>query len=147
MIKSLLKNCKFERLKASQSAGTTVVTSDVLDMAGFESVLIKVILGTVTEGGSCTVKVQGCDTSGGTYVDLEGTSIQNTGSSDSDNYMLVEIINSKYRYLKVVATRADANVEIDSIDAIQFGAKALPVSQGSDVDVSEQHATPDEGTA
>jgi len=147
MIKSLLKDAQFDRIKVSQAAGQATITSDAVDMSGYEGALFKITLGTIAAGGLCTCKLQQCATSGGSYADLEGTSIVNTGDDAAEKIMLLELINPSKRYIKLVAVTSVANVGIDSIDVIKFGAKKVPVTQSGDVDVSEQHIGPDEGTA
>jgi len=68
------------------------------------------------------LKVQECDTSGGTYADVTGavfgtstaksgsTSTLPTGASDDDTIRLIQIdLRGRKRYLKVVATAGDGS--------------------------------------
>ena len=147
MIKSILKNCEVDRIMESVNAGTAANLSAAVDMAGYEGVLFVVSLGAITTTGIATVKVSQCDTSGGSYADLTGTSVASTADGDAQGLILVEVINPLERYLKVTVTTATANVEIDSVTAIKFGAKAMPITENADVIDSEQHISPAEGTA
>jgi len=149
MIKSLLSNAVVDRIKVSQAAGTGAVTSDPVDMAGYEGALFLVELGAIVSGGTNTCKVQQSsdDGSADAYGDLEGTSLVNSGDEAAEKVQAIEVINPGKRYLKLIATRAAQNVEIDSILVIKFGSRKLPVTQPANVDGSEQHVGPAEGTA
>jgi hypothetical protein len=53
-------------------ASSTTVTGSFVDTQGYESVTVVGIVGTRTDG-TYAFKVQDCDTSGGTYADLDPT--------------------------------------------------------------------------
>ena len=150
MIKSILKEAAFDRIKVSQAAGTTdVITSDAVDMAGYEGCLFVVTLGTLTSTGTVTCKLQQSSDNAVAdgYSDIEGSSKANSGDTATTKQILIEIINPQKRYLKLLATRATANCGIDSITAIKFGAKKLPITDDASVDGTLQLVGPAEGTA
>ncbi len=129
------------------AAGTTdTLTSDVLDTLGYDGVLFRVGFGAIAATGTATFKVQQCDTSGGSYADLTGTSSAATGTSD-DLVIECEIVRPQERYLKTVITRATDNAAIDFVEAILFN----PTRQAVDLDATilriERFNTPIEGTA
>lgn len=148
-MRSILKDAVIDRLLVSQAAaGLTETTNNSasIDCADAENVLFLVELGAISTGGLCTCKVQQSDDNS-TFSDVAGTSVVNSGDSAADKILAIEVLNPQARYLRVVTTRSTANVEIDSIIAIKHGAKKVPVSQSSDVDASEVHASPDAGIA
>lgn len=138
---------KVDGTNYTAAAGTSDLTSEYIDTAGYDSVVIRVGFGAITSSAVTSVKIQQCDTSGGTYADLEGTSI--AVADDDDNQMTVhEIVRPRERYLKVVIDRGTANAVVDFCSATLFGAGKLPVTHDSATVVSaEVHVSPAEGTA
>ena len=129
------------------AAGTTDLTSEAIDTQGFENVKIYIGFGAITAGAVTSVKVQQCDTSGGTYADLEGTSI--TVADDDDNQMtLHEIVRPRERFLKTVIDRGTQNAVVDFEVVVLTNARKQPSTDDSATVVSrEVHASPAEGTA
>lgn len=149
-IRSLLNGALFQKVigyTAAASTGTT--TSDAVDCAGAEGVLFLVDLGAITSTGTVTCKVQQSsdDAASDAYSDVAGSSIVNVGDASTTKQILVEVINPQKRYLKLLATRATANVVIDGVTAIKFGLKSEAATQGATVDGSKQLVAPAEGTA
>ena len=72
---SILKNAAIERVKVNQAAGTGDVTSDSVDMQGYEGVIFLTALGTITSTGVPSMKAQQSSDDGSTdtFADLEGT--------------------------------------------------------------------------
>jgi len=148
-MKSMLKEAVIDRIKTIAAAATGVVTSDAVDMAGFNACLFIVTLGTLTSAGTVTCKLQQSsdDGSADTYADIEGSSVANSGNTATLKQILVSIIDPRERYLKLVATRAVQNCGIDSIQAIKYNAKVVPITDDASVDASVEVIGPDEGTA
>lgn len=127
------------------AAAATSITSDAVDTAGFETCTFVVPIGTIVAGAVTSMKVTQCDTSGGSYADLTGTSI--TIADDDDNKLrYVEVYRPREQYLKLVVSRATQNATIGGIVAILSGATNRTVTQGTNV-AGEQHISPVEGTA
>lgn len=149
---NLAKNAKFIRLQPDDSgygvtAGTSDVTSEYIDMLGFEEVTIVTGFGAITSTAVTSVKVQQCDTSGGSYADLASTSI--SVADDDDNQMTVHsIYRPKERYLKVVTDRGTANAVIDfQIAILCLPTNAPPTHDSATVVSAEYFNSPAEGTA
>jgi hypothetical protein len=141
-IASLLKAGKFSKLEARAAAGTTDLTSDVLDMAGFDSVLFIASSGDATSGTVIEMQVFGNTAnsgSGGTEV-TDGTAAQtSTTGTDADNKLLIADIvrwNPAYRYAYGVFAIDTQNCEADGIYSIQYNARDLPVTQPASVGAS-----------
>lgn len=150
MERSLLKNAEFGRIKVAQVAGTSdVITSDAVDMQGFEHALFIVTLGAVTSTGTIALKLQQSEdnASADDYSDLEGSALSNVGDASSNKVLIIEALNTQKRWLKLVAARATAAIAVDSIQVIKFGSKKSPVDQPASVDGSLQLVGPVEGTA
>lgn len=125
---------------AAVATGTSTITGSALDMTGYEGAIFVVRLGSPATNNS--VKIQQCDTSGGTYADLTGTSV---GSHASDNPLIIDIKNTDEKFLKYVVTRGTTST-IDIVTIIQYGPQRLPVTQPSGTQIERWNA-PAEGTA
>jgi hypothetical protein len=127
------------------AAGTSVITSTAVDTAGFRECTFIVPLGTITAGGVQSLKVQQCDTVGGSYADLLGSN-QAIADTDDDGLRYTTIVNPQEQFLKLVVSRATQNATIGGIIAILSGARRKPVTQPAGVS-GEQFVFPAEGTA
>lgn len=125
---------------AAVATGTSTITGSALDMTGYEGAIFVVRLGAPATNNS--VKIQQCDTSGGTYADLTGTSV---GSHASDNPLIIDIKNTDEKFLKYVVTRGTTST-IDIVTIIQYGPQTRPVTQPSGTQIERWNA-PAEGTA
>lgn len=143
----LSHDCKIVQAATTTAgaAAATDITSDAIDTSGFEGCCFIVSVGTVASGAVTTIKVQQCDTSGGSYADLTGTSVTIADDGDDKTYY-VEVVRPREQYLKLVVDRATANATIGSITAVLFGASNKPVSHGATVS-GESHYAVAEGTA
>ena len=119
---------------------TSTITGSALDMTGYEGAIFVVRLGAPATNNS--VKIQQCDTSGGTYADLTGTSV---GSHATDNPLIIDIKNTDEKFLKYVVTRGTTST-IDIVTIIQYGPQTRPVTQPSGTQIERWNA-PAEGTA
>lgn len=127
------------------AAAFTDVTSDAVDTAGFESCCFIVPMGTVAATAVTSIKVQQCDTSGGSYADLVNTSVT-IADSDDDKTFYVEVSRPREQFLKLVVDRATANATVGGIIAVLSGAGLKPVSHGTGVS-GETHYGSAEGVA
>jgi uncharacterized membrane-anchored protein len=125
---------------APVAAGTSTITGTALDMAGFEGAMFIVRLGTPATNNS--LHLTQCDTSGGSYAAILGTSV---GSHATDTPLIVDIYRPKEQYLKYVVTRGTSST-IDIVAIIQYGAGNRPTSQPSGTQIEHFYDTA-EGTA
>lgn len=139
MLMNFLKDCKITRLANDAAAGTSDITSSVLDMAGFDSVIFLALLGDVTAGDVLTLTAKqntANSTSSPAPTAITGAVIGpiTAGATDNDNGIFaLEIMRPAQRYVFVVLNRTTQNAVVDGIIAIQFNAKSLPVTQDSSV--------------
>lgn len=149
---NLSSNLKTFRFKVdgtnyTGAAGTSDLTSEALDTAGFEGVRIVLGFGAIVAGAVTSVKAQQCDTSGGTYADLEGTSIS-VADDDDNQCVVIDIYRPRERYIKIVTDRGTQNATVDFGVAVFYGARIGPVTEDTATVVArELHRSPAEGTA
>ena len=139
----LSENVKIVLAKAAQTAGTTEVLSDIIDMAGFEGVVFRTRFGTANADNYIKVK-QDDDPAGGTMADLLGTKVT---SGASDEGCAIDINRPQKRYLRLSATRTVSST-LGEIWADLYGpVKAPVVSALTGTLAIEAHVSPAEGTA
>jgi len=146
-MQNLSKDAKISRVSNAVAAGVTTVTSDAIDMQGFESVTFVVAFGAIVAGAVTSVKVQQSSDDGASdaYADLEATSV--TVADDDDNGLVyIEVVRPRERYLKCLVLRATQNSTVDGIIAVQTCPRELPVTHATGVE-GETHVSPAEGTA
>lgn len=141
-----VRRLKVDGTNYTGSAATTDLTSEAVDMQGFECAAFICGFGAITSTAVTSVKAQQCDTSGGSYADLAGTSI--TVADDDDNQITQMVINQpRERFLKHVVDRGTANAVVDFLLCIQGGAKEVLAAIDSMTVAREIHNGPAEGTA
>lgn len=139
---NLSKNTKLSLIKAAAASDTSALTSDAVDMQGFDGVMFFGSIATVNAGNFAKVQQSSDNGVADAYADLEGT--KNTPGDDGDTF-LIDVYRPRERYLKVVITRGAATATGD-VYALQYGARVKPTSQAATID-AETHVSPAEGTA
>jgi len=132
-------DCKITTV-APVATGTSTITGSAIDMAGFEGVLFIVRLGSPATNN--TLHITQCDTSGGSYAALTGTSV---GAHATDTPLIVDIYRPKEQFLKYVVTRGTTTT-IDIVTIVQYGAGVRPTTQPSGTQI-EYFYDVAEGTA
>jgi len=135
---NLLKNCKITVVEAAATAGTSDLTTDVLDMAGFEGVLWIALTGDATSGTVLTLTAKGNSansTSSPTPITQKATDAFTSGSAtDADSKVLaVDVYRPTLRYQFAVLSRATQNCVVGGIIAIQYDASYKPTTQDASV--------------
>lgn len=135
---SLLKNAKITRVANASAAAQTAVAGTILDMQGFDSVLFIASLGDVSDTCVLTLAAQQNTANSATgMAALAGTATFTADATSADNKLLaLDVRYPRERYVRAYLTRTTANAVVDSITAIQYNAKDLPVTQSSTVLVS-----------
>jgi len=143
MARNVLNTGKFVKIKDYSAASTADVTSDIIDLAGYQGAVFFTSFGTAN--ATNTIKVQGNTANQTTgMADLEGTSVT-SGSSDED--VIVELHKPQFRYLQVVASRG-ASSTLESVWAYLYGG-SLDSSANSvtGTQAAELHVNVGTGTA
>lgn len=134
---SLVKDVKWTVVENAAAAGTTDLETDILDMAGFESVAFLLHTGTLTDTGTVTLDFYentANSTSGSTKIDASSTATLTGLSNNGDNKLwIAERIRPTKRYVYAVVNRGTANCVVNSVIAAQYGATETPVTQPASV--------------
>lgn len=141
MLKQFAKDCKVVLAKATQTAGTSAVASDIIDTANFDGVCFIGSLATANAGNFASVE-QGDDASLTDGADLAGT--KNVPGDNGDSF-LIDIYKPTDRYVRCNITRGVSTATGD-IYAVLYNGRKPPVSHGSTID-AEYFVSPAEGTA
>lgn len=119
---------------ASAAAGSYSLVGAAVDTKGFESAVLAVSTGAATGTPSALavdVKLQECDTSGGSYSDVADAAISQITAVNTDGRVSVKLTGLK-RYVKAVATVAFTGGSTPTVgvkaDVILGGARVLPTS-------------------
>lgn len=148
-MQNLAKNCKIQRVKVAQAAGTSDITSDAVDMQGFEACMFIVEFGAIVSGAVTSVKAQQSSDNGSsdTYADLTGTSVT-VADTDDNKVAYLDVVRPKERYLKCIVDRGTQNATVDSMLAILYNPRVKPPTHDSSTVLGgEVHVSPAEGTA
>lgn len=143
MARNFLNKSKLVKVADHTAAGTSDVTSSIVDTAGFDGVVFFTSLGTANATNAIKVQQNTANQTTG-MADLAGTSVT-SGSSDED--LIVEIHKPQERYLQVVVERG-ASSTCESIWACLYNGTVSPSTSGvSGTAAAEMHISPAEGTA
>jgi len=138
---NISKNVKLILAKAGAVAATSAVTTDVIDMQGFEGVAFFGSIATVDPTNYIKVQ-QGQAANMSDAADLAGTKLAPGDNGDS---FLTDIYRPRERYVQVVVTRT-VSTALGDIYALLYSAIKAPVTHGATID-AETHVSPIEGTA
>ena len=119
----LSENVKITKLADHSTAATSDVTSSELDMDGYSHVAFITSFGTAAAGNLITMHQ--ADAASG---EAASVALLSSGSSDED--VVLDVKNVKYRYLKLVATRGTSST-LESMWAIQYGARDKAVDNST----------------
>lgn len=127
--------------------GTADREGAVLDMKGWDGVLMIVQLGTIATGGTNSVKAQQGTLSNGTdMADLLGTK-QVIADDDDGEVVFIDLYQPREQYVRVYVDKDTSNACAETVTYLQYkGLSNPPTAMGSGVN-GEQHASPAEGTA
>jgi hypothetical protein len=127
-------------------AATTDINGAILDMSGYDGVLAIITFGEITSGAVTSIKMkQDTAAAMGGAQDLLGTG-QTIADDDDEKTFYIDLLNPDERYVRLVVDRGTQTAVVASATYIQYGAKAIPTTQGSNVS-GESHSRPSEGTA
>jgi hypothetical protein len=144
-MKSLLKDVKILKINNDAAAGVTVITSDIIDMQGFNGVCFVCKMGAVVDAASVTMTVyQGAVSTLLDEAALVASAAIPVASTDSEQSLVVDIVKPRERYLRVKVARITQNSAIDSIFALLYNPMAKPVVQPATIDASTQTVSPAE---
>ena len=134
---NLSKGIKVSVVEAAGAAAQTDLTTDVLDMSGYEGVLFIALLGDVTSGSVLTLTAKGNSAnsvSSPTPITQKATGAFTAGATSADSkVIMVDVYKPTLRYLFAVLSRTTQDAIVGGIIAIQYGAHAKPTAQDASV--------------
>ena len=119
--KLLCEITKKTKIKDYQTAATGDVTSDELDMEGWDGVMI--LVSYATPAANNLFHVEAAIAAGGTFSDIAGSEMDLEGAADEDQ--VLDSYRPPRRFLRVVAQRG-TSAAIEGIWAIQYGPRNPP---------------------
>lgn len=129
---NFLHDMKLIAVANAAVAGTTLLTTDVVDTQGFDSIAFVVKLGDVTD--TCELTLAGKtnsanSTSSPTPTTLADTVTFTAGASDADNKLLVlDLHKPRDRYVFATLARGTANAIVDGVFALIYNAHEKPLT-------------------
>ncbi len=139
----LSERVKLTKVQDHVTASTTEVDSTSVDMAGYDGVMFLTSFGTATAG--TFIKAAQSTESAASFSDLVGTKV---GVAASDEDQWVDVKRPIERYVRCTAVRAGVSTTLESIWALQYGARDVPVDNTTAGTIhGEQHVSPSTGTA
>ncbi len=127
------------------AAATSAIEGTVLDMKGFEGVLMVVQMGAIEGSATTSIKARsGTDDTVTDAADLLGTS-QTISDGDDEDVFYIDLYKPVERYVQLYVTRGVSNATL-SANYIQYGPALMPTTHG-DIVNGETHISPAEGTA
>lgn len=145
---NLSKNVKISQAVTvtNGAAGTSDINGEILDMQGYEGVLMVVTMGAITSSAVTSIKAQqGAASTMSDAADLLGTA-QTIADTDDEKTFYIDLYKPQERYVRLVVDRGTANAVVASATYYQYGAHKAPVSHGTNVS-GETHVSNTEGTA
>ena len=126
---------KASRPVTATAAGTTAINGNSYDMQDFEGIVFVCSMGTLTATQVTSLKAQG-SSDNSTWADIAGAVTANAADADSNKLLVLDVYRPQQRYVRCVVNRGTANAVIDSVIALQYGAKKTPTTQSTDVSQS-----------
>lgn len=134
---NMLKGIKVTVVEPSAAAATSDLTTDVLDMSGYEGVMYIAILNDVTSGSVLTLTAKGNSAnsvSSPTPITQKASDAFTAGATSADDKaIIVDVFRPTLRYQFAVLSRTAQNAVVGGIIAIQYGAHNKPTSQDASV--------------
>jgi hypothetical protein len=127
--------------------GTTDREGAILDMQGWDGVLVVCQLGTIASGAVTSIKMQqGANSSLTDAADLAGTAVA-IADDDDGEVKFIDLYQPRERYVRCLVDK-DTAACAETVTYIQYRSRApLPVSAHGTGVAGEAHLAPAEGTA
>lgn len=128
------------------ASGTADRTGAVLDMQGWDGVLMIFQFATIAAGGTNSIKAQqGAASNLSDAADLAGTA--QTVADDYDGKIkYIDVYQPRERYVRAYVDKDTSNACAETVTYIQYRGQTLPSTHSTDV-AGESFVAPAEGTA
>lgn len=145
-LRNLLNNCKITKVKndGAGSASATPTKGTILDMAGFQGVMLVALMGNVLVTSEVALRVAGSDINDTAEMDLLAGSAGGAAlAADFDDTLVVlDVVEPGFRYIEPQLFHVTADAPFDGIIAIQYRADQKPTVQGATVIASATLVNP-----
>lgn len=129
------------------ASGTADRNGAVLDMRGWDGVLVIAQFGTIATGAVTSIKMQqGTDASVTDAADIVGSGIT-IADDDDGKIKYIDLWQPRERYVRCVVDKDATNACAETVTYIQYAGRELPVSAHGTGVAGEAHLSPAEGTA
>lgn len=128
---NFLRECKISFVEAAAAAAQTTLTTDIVNMQGYDSVCFIAILGDVSDGSVLSLQVLGNDTNDTVSPTTYASAVAGitAGASNADNKMIaVDVQKPRDQYVYATLARGTANAVVNGIIAIQYNKHDKPFS-------------------
>lgn len=129
------------------ASGTADREGAVLDMAGWDGVLVIAQFGTIATGGTNSIKMQqGLLSNSTDMADLAGTKVT-VADDDDSKIKYIDLYQPRERYVRVVVDKDTGNACAETVTYVQYKGLIQPVAAHGTGVAGEAHQSPAEGTA
>lgn len=129
------------------ASGTADREGAILDMAGWDGVLVVAQFGTIATGGTNSIKMQsGAVNTLSDAADLAGTKIT-VADDDDGKVKYIDLYQPRERYVRVYVDKDTSNACAETVTYIQYKGLIQPVAAHGTGVAGEAHQSPAEGTA
>lgn len=136
MLESLFEYSKITKTSVAKAAGVDDITDgNIVDLANCDSIMGIAVLGEVTAGSVVTLKAycgDAANLSDGAYKTTTAT-ITAAGNDTDNNMLVLDVIKPGKRYVRFDLVIDTQNAVVDSILAISYNHRNVPVAQGSEI--------------
>ncbi len=139
---NLSKNSKVVLVLAGQATGTSTLTTNPIDMQGFEGVMFVGSLATTNAGNFAKAR-QGQQSNMSDGAELANTKVVPVNNGDS---FLIDIYKPQERYVDLQIVRGGVTTVTGDVYAILYGPRKIPTTHGPTI-AAETHISPAEGVA
>jgi hypothetical protein len=149
MFRALLSVTKMFRHIGPTAAGATDITPSAgVNCTGADGVLFTAAFGAITAGAVTSLQAEASNDDGvaDAYATIAGTSVPVLDTHDG-KLVCLDISRPPKAYVRCVVKRATQNAVLDLLTAQVYDFRTNPVTQGTDVAVSEIHVAKPLGTA
>ena len=125
---SLLQDCVWTAVSGYTAAGTSAVTSAIIDMTGQDGVIFAVNLATLSNTGVVTMEIYGntVNSTGGMVAIPTTLATYTATGSVTLGIMAVLLYRPLKRYLEVIVTPSVETAVICGITAVQWKGRTMP---------------------
>lgn len=122
---TLSTNVKTTRVSNAVAAGTSTVSSSIVDTSGFDTHRFVFLFGAITAGASLRIRLQqGANANMSDAEDIDGD--VDFLDTDDNKLGIIEVVRPAKRYLRARVERATQNTVIDGIICEQWGSRIVP---------------------